>query len=68
LDNPPFTSYEQLWHSTLTATSTMSIQPPAKISLCVPQNRQTQKHLLLAKKNQNQLHRDNMFAAVNSHK
>lgn len=68
LDNPPFTSYEQLWCSTLTATSTMSIQPPAKISLCVAQNRQTQKRLLLAQKKQNQLHRDNMFAAVNSHK
>jgi hypothetical protein len=46
----------------------MSIQPPAKISLCVAQNGQTQKHFLLAQKNQNQLHLDNMFAAMNSHK
>ncbi len=44
----------------------MSIQPPAKIFLCVAQNGKTQKHLLLAQKNQNQLHLDNMFAAVSS--
>jgi hypothetical protein len=46
----------------------MSIQPPAKISLSLAQNGQTQKHLLLAQKNQNQLHLDNMFAALSWHK